>query len=208
MYQYIREQLRKGILKQNEFLSISQLAKNLEIGRTPLRDALLQLQIEGLVTFLPQRGIKINELSKQEILNNCEILGVLEAYVLLSVSERLGTRELTRMKNINDKILGAVSKKQLHRFWELNYQFHKVYNSLSKNSELSYRINIIRRRLYGFSELVWDDTLTKLTSDEHIKILDLIEKRQFKKAADFLQNVHCQFPKETLEHLIKSRKKI
>jgi len=67
-------------------VSMNELMSNLGISRTPLRDALLQLHNEGFVTFLPQRGIRINELSPQDIEDLYEILGALDSRVLLLFS--------------------------------------------------------------------------------------------------------------------------
>ena len=60
VYEYLREALRTGKIKPGMFISINQVVKELGISRTPMRDALLQLQTEGFVTFLSQRGIRIN----------------------------------------------------------------------------------------------------------------------------------------------------
>ena len=67
VYEYLRNELKGGNLKPGMFVSINQIMKNLGLSRTPLRDALLQLQTEDFVTFLPQRGIRINELSQQDM---------------------------------------------------------------------------------------------------------------------------------------------
>ena len=54
VYEYLRNELKAENLKPGMFVSMNLIMKNLGIGRTPLRDALLQLQTEGFVTFLPQ----------------------------------------------------------------------------------------------------------------------------------------------------------
>ena len=96
VYEYLRNELKAENLKPGMFVSMNLIMKNLGISRTPLRDALLQLQNEGFVTFLPQRGIRINELSQQDIADMYEMLGALDSRALLSVFGRLGSSEIMR----------------------------------------------------------------------------------------------------------------
>ena len=100
VYEHLREELKTEKLKSCMFISINKLVEELGITRTPLRDALLQLQAEGFVTFLPQRGIQINKISQQDIEDIYEMLGALDSRALLSVVEKMGTREIETLKKI------------------------------------------------------------------------------------------------------------
>ena len=63
VYDYLRDQMRLGVLKPGASINITELSEKLGVSRTPLRDALLLLQANGFVTILPQRGITINDLT-------------------------------------------------------------------------------------------------------------------------------------------------
>jgi len=126
VYEYLRHELKEGKLKPGIFVSINQIMKNLDLSRTPLRDALLQLQTEGFVTFLPQRGIRINELSQQDIEDMYEMLGALDSRVLLSVFPRIGTPEIKKMKRLNQQMLGKISDSNFSRYWDINTAFHRI----------------------------------------------------------------------------------
>ena len=97
VYEFLRTELKEENLQPGMFISINQLIVQLGISRTPLRDALLQLQTEGFVTFLPQRGIRINELSQQDIEDFYEMLGALDSRALLSVIDKIGSKEIDGM---------------------------------------------------------------------------------------------------------------
>jgi DNA-binding GntR family transcriptional regulator len=83
------------------FLNIAQLMNELNVGRTFLRDAIIQLQTDGLVTFLPQRGIRINELSLHELKDILEVLGASDSRVILSVFPQNGPSQISKMREIN-----------------------------------------------------------------------------------------------------------
>ncbi len=192
VYKYLREALRTGSIRPGMFISINQVVKELGMSRTPLRDALLQLQTEGFVTFLPQRGIRINELSDDDLVDIYEMLGALDSRALLSACARLGTKEVSRMKKINERMLQVIDKKKFNRYFELNRDFHNVYLDLSANRPLLNQVNILRQRLFEFgAKGDWLEKVPRLNYTEHLTMIDLIEKGRCREAANFMRDVHC-----------------
>ncbi len=191
VYEFLRNELKEENLKPGMFISINQMIVQLGISRTPLRDALLQLQTEGFVTFLPQRGIRINELSQQDIEDLYEMLGALDSRALLSTVEKIGSAEIDKMKAINHDMMANIAGEKFSRYWDLNTAFHNVYLNLSSNVPLLNQVNIIRRRLFEFGKKDWSRKMRQMNYDEHLTLIDLIEKRQAIKAADFMRDVHC-----------------
>ena len=191
VYEYLRNELKQGNLKPGMFISINQVMKNLELSRTPLRDALLQLQAEGFVTFLPQRGIRINELSQQDIEDLYEMLGALDSRVLLSVFKRISPTEIERMKKLNREMRENISEALFSHYWDLNTEFHNVYLNLSPNLPVLNQINIIRQRLFEFGKKDWSLRMREMNYSEHLTVIELIEKGNAVETADFMRDVHC-----------------
>ena len=191
VYEYLRSELKDGNLKPGMFVSINQIMKNLGLSRTPLRDALLQLQSENFVTFLPQRGIRINELSQQDIEDLYEMLGGLDSRVLLSVFPRIGRIEIENMKAHNKRMLENISDFNFSRYWDLNTAFHNVYLNLSSNVPVLKQINIIRQRLFEFGKKDWSRKMREMNYSEHLTMIKLFEKGNAVEAADFMRDVHC-----------------
>ena len=190
VYEYLRRELRKEKLKPGMSISMNDLMRNLGIRRTPLRDALLQLQNEGFVTFLPQRGIRINELTRKDIENMYQMLGALDSRVLLAVFDRIGSRELDQMKQINDEMGKNLEAQNFPRYWNLNTAFHNVYLNLSNNELILNHINILRQRLFEFGKKDWSLRRKHVIHKEHSTLIDLIEKGDGVGAADFMRDVH------------------
>lgn len=191
VYEYLRTELREGNLKPGEFLSMNQLQKQMEISRTPLRDALLLLEAEGFVDFLPQRGIRINELTQQDIENMYEILGALDSRALLSVFDRIGEREIEQMKNINEEMRKNLEDHEFQRYWNLNTAFHGVYLNFSLNAALLNHLSIVRQRLFAFGKKDWSLKMKTMNYTEHLKMIELIEQGDGIGAANFMRDVHC-----------------
>ena len=191
VYEYLRNELKGENLKPGMFVSINQIMKNLGLSRTPLRDALLQLQTEDFVTFLPQRGIRINELSQQDIEDMYEMLGALDSRVLLAVFNQIGTPEIEKMKTLNQQMLENISEIAFGRYWDLNTEFHNVYLNLSSNVPVLNHINIIRQRLFEFGKKDWGRKMREMNVSEHLTLIELIVKGNAIETADFMRDVHC-----------------
>jgi DNA-binding GntR family transcriptional regulator len=190
VYEYLRQELKEENLKPGMFVSMNQMMKQLNISRTPLRDALLQLQNEGFVTFLPQRGIQINKLTQKDIENMYEMLGALDSRVLLAVFDRIGMRETEQMKQINEEMGENLAEQNFMRYWNLNTAFHNVYLSLSTNELILNHINMIRQRLFGFGKKDWSLRRKQVIHKEHLMLIELIEKGDAITAADFMRDQH------------------
>ena len=191
VYEYLRKELKEEKLNPGMFVSINQVIKQLGISRTPLRDALLQLQTEGFVTFLPQRGIRINELTQQDIEDMYEMLGALDSRILLSVFNQISPGEIEQMKQINQDMHTNISEDRFYHYWDLNTAFHHVYLDLSSNVPILHQLNIIRQRLFEFGKKDWSMKMREMNYAEHLEIIELIEKGEAVKAADFMRDVHC-----------------
>ena len=174
------------------FVSINQLTSEMNISRTPLRDALLQLQAEGFVTFLPQRGIQINELKRSDISNIYEMLGALDSTVLYRVFDRIGPQEIRKMERINEEMKKRISDKSYFKYFELNSSFHGVYLDLSQNNFLLNQVNILRQRLFDFGNAGdWVEKVRTLNYEEHLVMIKLIKSGDAHKASEYMRDVHC-----------------
>ena len=192
VYEHLREELRKQNLKPGMFVTINQLSQQLGINRTPLRDALLQLQVEGFVTFLPQRGIQINELSEKDLHDIYEILGALDSRAILSVFNRITKDHISQMKLINEDMYKTNTTNEYNRYFELNADFHNVYLALSDNTLLLDQLSILRQRLFDFgAKGEWMEKVRELNYKEHFKLIDLIEQGNAGAVADFIRDTHC-----------------
>jgi len=190
VYEYLRRELKEENLKPGMSVSMNELMTHLGISRTPLRDALLQLQNEGFVTFLPQRGIRINKLSQKDIENMYEMLGALDSRVLLAVFDRISSREIEQMKQINEEMGKNLTEQNFPRYWNLNTAFHNVYLNLSSNDLILNHINILRQRMFEFGKKDWSLRRKHVIHKEHLTLMELIEKGDAVAAADFMRDQH------------------
>lgn len=193
IYSNLSRQIQNNIIKPGSALSIKLIESQFNASRTPIREALLQLQAEGFVTILPQRGIIINKLFLKDVKNIYEILGGLESRVLISVFDKIGQSEICRLKQINSKMYGYISgttSAETRAYYDLNLLFHGVFLDLSNNKEIIDFIKIKKKRLYDFTNINYGKRWKEENYKEHEQLITMIEGGDKIGAATFLRDNH------------------
>jgi DNA-binding GntR family transcriptional regulator len=194
VYRYLREAMEQGNLVPGVFLDLNRLAERLGISRTPLRDALLQLQSEGFVEILPRRGVRVVPLTLEEIRHLYTIIGALEGAAVLQAGPRLTRNDLGRMRRLNEQMQEAVADDDFDRYYRHNLAFHGTFLEKAGNERLRRLVETGKHRLYDFPRRQaylrdWESRST----DEHETFLDLVEAGDLRGAADYLRDVHWSF---------------
>lgn len=194
VYDYLRIQMNEGKIRPGSFLNLNDISRELGMSRTPLRDALFQLESEGFITIFPRRGVVVNALSLEKIRNVYEVLGALESAALLLVAVRFRQSDAELMEKYNIQMAKALDQNNFTTFYDLNLRFHNVYLDMLDNAEMSHSIKIHKERLYDFprnKNFVKEWELHSL--DEHKAMIDLLRKQNFNGAADYIRDVHWSF---------------
>jgi DNA-binding GntR family transcriptional regulator len=121
-YQAIRLALLHGQLGPDVFYSENSVALMLGISRTPAREALRQLEIEGLIEILPQRGFRVRRISSAELVEFYHLRGLLEAYVVRTLCETIDERSLRLLGHILER--QQVAADDVTEFIGLDEEFH------------------------------------------------------------------------------------
>ncbi|MGA7874099.1 MAG: GntR family transcriptional regulator [Desulfoferrobacter sp.] len=193
VYLYLREQMNSGKLLAGSTIDMSELSKQLGISKTPLRDALIRLECEGYVEILPRRGVRVAALTLQDVKNLYEIIGTLEASVILSCFVRMGPTHIERLKRLNTKMRTALVDEDFDNYYILNLDFHNVYLSLSANSELQDLIRNLKQRLYDFPRRCYIKEWELSNCDEHQKFIEYLDNGDPRGAANQMRDVHWSF---------------
>ena len=193
IFDYLSSQIEKGTLKPGSLINVRKLTEELKVSRTPLREALAKLEVKGLVTIMPQRGVLINVLTLENLLDLFEIIGALESQVVKKVFNRITANKIDTMAHYNQAMATAIEKGKNRNFHETNIMFHKVFLDLSTNLELTSYIATLKLRLFGFAVRSYRDSFKQAIVAEHDAFIDLVRDGNQDGAAEYLKNVHWQF---------------
>jgi len=194
VYEYLREQLQKGEIKPGTAINMEETSQKLGVSRTPLRDALFQLESEDFVTIIPRRGVVVNHLSLQDIKNYYEIIGSLESMAILLACPTMQDSDIKTMRTLTERMSEALDRNDFNAYYTNNLKFHNVFLHRCENPYLLKIVNNLKKRLYDFPRQEgfikeWEEDSVK----EHQTLLELIERRKYGEAARFMRDVHWSY---------------
>ena len=194
VYEYLRSQMEKGKIRPGSTINMDETSKKLGVSKTPLRDALLQLEMEGFISILPRRGVVVNPLTMEDIKEYYEIIGALESTALLSAFDKLKKEDIDRLQALNREMEEAIQNDNFSLYYRKNLKFHNTFLDLCQNSSLVRIVNNLKKRLYDFPRQEgfvksWEVASIK----EHKQLVDLIDRGKREEAADFIRDVHWSY---------------
>jgi len=202
VYKYLREQMNRGEFLPGSTINIGKIADQLGISKTPLRDALILLEMEGFVTILPRRGVRVNGLTLKDVKNAYELVGPLEAAIVQNCFERITPAHIEQMEILNEKMLRKIEENDFERFFQSNLEFHNVYVDLSDNELIKKTILPVKQHLYDFPTKIYIREWERRNCGEHIDFINCLKKGDPKGAASVLVDVHWSY-KVQEEYIIK-----
>lgn len=171
----LREAILRGILLAGQQLRQDEIARELGVSHIPVREALRQLEAEGLVRLRPYRGFEVSELSPEEVEELYEIRIPLECQALRLALPHVTDEDLERA----ERILDAIDAEGDPSAWsELNTEFHAVLYAPSRRQRLLNLIRTLRTNVDRYLRLYISVMQRKQYSQrEHRKILEAVRRR-------------------------------
>ena len=154
------------------------LAEQLQVSRTPLREAIKTLAAEGLVELLPNRGAVAAQLSAQDVADTFEVIAGLEGQSGELAAQRITAPELAEIRALHYEMLAAHTRRDLPTYYRLNAQIHERINAAARNPVLSQTYRNVNARLQAlrfrsnFDERKWQHAV-----NEHEAMVALLTSR-------------------------------
>ena len=174
----LREAILNGTLKPRERLMEIQLAEELGVSRTPVREALRKLELEGFIVMVPRKGAYVADLSIKDIADVFEIRIALEGLAAALAAERITDEELEAMERHLVEKAEAIKKNDMVKLVEVDTKFHEALYGASRNDRLITIINNLREQIQRFrtSSLAMPGRMQQ-SLEEHRSIVEAIQSR-------------------------------
>lgn len=193
VYLHLRRQMNSGGLTPGSTINIGEIAEELGISKTPLRDALIHLECEGFVTILPRRGVLVNELTLQDVHNAYDSIGLVEAHIVKQSIDNITSSHIDRLESLNEKMKTEIQSHDFSNLFESNLEFHNTYLDVSDNVLLKRFILPIKHRLYDFPRHNFISEWELRNCGEHEQFLNCLKKQDGEGAARVLKDIHWSF---------------
>ncbi|NLK72569.1 MAG: GntR family transcriptional regulator [Clostridiales bacterium] len=157
VFEQLRGAILNGTLKPGERLMEMDLAEKLGVSRTPIREAIRKLELEGLVVMEARKGAYVADVSVKETVEILEVRSVLEGLAASLAAKRITEEELERLYKISQDFNEAVKVNDMKKMIENDTRFHNLIFEATRNKKLIQIVNslqelVIRFRTTYFSE--------------------------------------------------------
>jgi len=201
----LRERIFAGELAPGAFLEEARLCEELEISRTPLREALKVLTAEGLVRHEPRRGCFVNQVTEQDLDEIFPVIALLEGRCAYEAARNASDAELLALEALHDKLARHGKARRINEYYAANFAIHEAIITLANNRWLAQVITDLRKivKLARLQQLHAPGRLEQSLS-EHLAVFAALKARDAE-GAEAAMRTHLTRQREALRALARSQ---
>lgn len=185
VFNTLRKAILKGELKPGERLMEIALAERLGVSRTPVREAMRKLELEGLVVMIPRRGAQVANITEKDLNDVLEVRIALENLSIENACARMTEEQLEQLWEAAKIFERTMADGNLVKLAEADVAFHEVIYQSSDNRRLNQVLNNLREQIYRYRvEYLKDEETRNLLVREHKELYEAIRARDVKKAQE------------------------
>ncbi|MBE5985193.1 GntR family transcriptional regulator [Lacrimispora sp. AGF001] len=183
VFNTLRQAILKGELAPGERLMEIQLAERLGVSRTPIREAIRKLELEGLVLMIPRKGAEVAKISEKSLRDVLEVRRSLEELAIELACQRMTPEAVAELEMKQDQFRNAVLNGRPMDIAETDEAYHDVIYKGTCNDRLIQMINNLREQMYRYRlEYIKDEDKRQVLLLEHDNILKAVRQRRVDEA--------------------------
>lgn len=176
-YLEIKRRINRLEFRPGAYLNEAQISRWLKIGRTPVHQALDRLMIEGLVQVIPRKGLVVQPISLEQVLQILDVRLVNETHCVGLAVERATRQDVLRMQELLATAGPLIRTRDHERLMNLDGAFHRLISDAARNPVLGDILAVLHERSLRFWFIaVGDDLQLRRIDDEHRAILTAIKR--------------------------------
>lgn len=202
----LRERIFAGELAPGTFLDEPRLAQEMNISRTPLREALKVLTVEGLVRHEPRRGCFVGEVTEQDLDEIFPVIGLLEGRCAHEAARNATDADLQALETLHQRLARHAKARRINEYYEANFAIHEAIIRLAGNRWLATVIADLRKilKLARLQQLHAPGRLDQSLS-EHLAVFAALKARD-PEGAEAAMRTHLQRQREALRELARAQR--
>jgi DNA-binding GntR family transcriptional regulator len=179
----LREAILGGLFQPGEWLRQQRIADQLGVSEMPVREALKKLAAEGVVEYLPYRGMRVREYSADDVADIYKVRACMEAMAACAAAQNISAEELVELRALASQMEERLTQDDLEEHRELNRRFHKVLFTASRRT---YLVHALKQLWMVFPSMLWGSLPTTATErlfeqdeydiEEHRAIIGALEE--------------------------------
>ena len=205
VFNTLRQAILRGELKPGERLMEIQLANKLGVSRTPIREAIRTLELEGLVLMIPSKGAEVAEITEKSLRDVLEVRRALEELSVQLACEKITKEEIRELERVAKEFQQVVKSSDITEIAEVDVRFHDIIYTATDNQKLIQLLNNLREQMYRYRvEYLKRDGVFPQLIAEHEAIIRHIENNEKEKATEVMCR-HIDNQVETVIDVIRAK---
>jgi len=194
VFNTLRQAILRGEMEPGERLMEIQLAQKLGVSRTPIREAIRKLELEGLVIMIPRKGAEVAHITEKDMRDVLEVRCTLEELAVALACKNVTGEHITALKAANKVFEMAIVSKDVVNIVEADVKFHDAIYAMTNNDRLIQIINNLREQMYRYRlEYVKDARTHSILISEHNDIIKKISEKKVEEAQSVMRHhIHNQ----------------
>ena len=203
VFNTLRKAILRGELKPGERLMEIQLANKLGVSRTPIREAIRKLELEGLVLMIPRKGAEVAQITEKNMQDVLEVRKALEELSVQLACERITPEQVEEMKMAAEDFRKVLKSVDVTKIAEADVKFHDIIFAATNNQRLITLLNNLREQMYRFRvEYLKQKECYPQLLEEHDKLIALISGGEVEEACE-LMGCHIDNQASTVSDVIR-----
>ena len=192
VFQTLRQAILRGKLEPGGRLMELHLADMLGVSRTPVREAIRKLELEGLVITIPRRGAVVAQITRTDLEDVLEVRCALEELAVRKACQKMTPEQLILLKQAASRFEKGIAAGDLMESAQADVDFHEVISDATGNRRLIQILNNIRSQVYRYRlENLKNKASHPDLIREHTRLIEALERHDEEEAARFIR-VHIE----------------
>ena len=188
VYVQVQRWIVDGTLQPGEQLHDGELAEALGVSRTPVREALQTLEIQGFVEMHRGRDTRVTTITKDDTLKIYPPLASLQSLAAETATNLITVEHIEQLKAMNRQFASALDNREFYHAMEIDDEFHTLIVDAADNPYITSLITTLQLHVRRLKYVFFQDALLSHTSvDEHSQLIEAFERRDFHTAAEVMK---------------------
>ncbi|MFI3237745.1 MAG: GntR family transcriptional regulator [Lachnospiraceae bacterium] len=178
VFNTLRQAILTGDLKPGERLMEIHLANRLGVSRTPIREAIRKLELEGLVTMIPRRGAEVAQITSKSLQDVLEVRRSLDVLCVELACSRITDEEIEELERAQMRFIESTKMSDWRGIAQADVAFHDIIVQATGNKRLITLVNNLAEQMYRYRfEYIKDNSMHGCLIEEHNKIIQSIKDK-------------------------------
>ena len=202
VFKTLRQGILTGELKPGERLMEIHLANRLGVSRTPIREAIRMLELEGLVTMIPRRGAEVSQITEKNLRDVLEVRRALDALAVELACERITEDEKGALKEACEEFERATVTKDAKTITQADVKLHDIIVAAAGNDRLTQLVSNLSEQMYRYRfEYIKDESKHQSLIEEHRIIYQSIIRCDKRTASEAIKTHIDNQEKSIINHI-------